>query len=310
MKDPELAARPAGGAGDAGEACRILSDLWERQRETYGLTRAEGLAALREALERQACRDGLETALARLSHPTLAGDVLLARAYRLGTLQGVETFCKAYRGLVRHAALQSVPVSEVAEVESEVWAVLWEKIPRYSGISTLRTWLTVVVSRWLRDRARGQPPPVVRWTSDKGQHLVELAASPGAETPRPALCAEFSRALDRSTAAALQALGAEERHLLRLRLLEALPLEQVRLRLEIYRRGEPLQPVYGITRRVQRAARKLRQALHDELARRGYGPGDCQVLLAACEEVEARLAGRLANFLRDAQGLTSEESNP
>jgi DNA-directed RNA polymerase specialized sigma24 family protein len=217
-------------------------------------------------------------------------DLRLAHAWRLGEPAADAEFRLAYRTLVRHIVHASMPPAEAIDAETEIWSVLWVKIAQYEGRSSLRTWLNVVVKHWCWDRkARRKLPTVTTAAGDEpgADPLVQVADS--SDTTREPMCAELRRQLTQCTELSLDCLTPQERNLLRLRLLHNMPLEQVRHRRDIYADGEPEQPVYGITRRVQRAARRIRDMTFRKLAERGYSMDDCAQLLVECEHITAEV---------------------
>lgn len=260
----------------------------------WGLGEERARAVLAEAAARQAAADGgAEAARQRLSRPEIASDVLLAAACRAGVPEALEAFRRTYGGLFA-ALARSYRARDADELAADAMAAAWERLDRYHGLSRLRTWLNVVVRRWLVDRARAAPSPAAEWTAEQAEHLP----SPEPETDRSLACVEFSRHLDEATRAALQGLQEHHRTLLRLRFLEEVPLEPLRHRPEIYEAGEAVVPVYGLTRRVQRVCRDLRKGVAGWLARQGYPTDDLADMLERCESVARDLAERLARALQ------------
>lgn len=264
------------------EAARLAESL----TRTYGLTLEACEAALRDRLERLG---------GDLSG--VADDIVLAVAYLRGTPEAVDAFRDRFRGMIRYVTRQCLPVDEALEAEEESWAALWEQLGHYEGRSSLGTWLYVVVRRWCWRRSKKRPPPGPEWSSDDGVGVEERLPSPEPEVGAQVACQSFCAALDRCTVEALRALSPQERSLLRLRFVHQMPLETLRQRPEIYTPGEPMQPVYGITRRVQRAGRKVREAAVALLSAHGYDAADCVRLLQECEQVESAVARRLIEDL-------------
>ena len=155
----------------------------------------------------------------------------------------------------------------------------------------------MVVRRWCWSRSRQKPPPGPEWSNDEGTGIEDRVAAPEPEVSATLACEQFSRALDECTVEALRALTPQERALLRLRYVHQMQLEALRMRPEIYTAGEPIQPVYGITRRVQRAGKKLREATMAVLASRGYDALESTRLLQECEHVEAGMARKILEEL-------------
>ncbi|MBM3463259.1 MAG: sigma-70 family RNA polymerase sigma factor [Armatimonadetes bacterium] len=253
----------------------------------FGLSEDECRQALSDAQARRARRpaDG-----AQKDH---TADVLLAAAYRKGTPEAVQVFRERFAGMIRFVTRQCLTPADALEAEDESWASLWEKLSQYEGRSSLGTWLYVVVRRWCWRRSQQKPPPGPDWTDEEGMGMEERVAAPDPEVSETVACRAFGAALDECTVEALRGLSAQERALLRLRYVHQMPLEQLRMRPEIYGAGEPPQPVYGITRRVQRAGKKVREAAVGMLLERGYEQGDCERLLHECEGMEVALARKL-----------------
>lgn len=293
-----------GGDSEARAACAAhfavdLSGLGAAIPSTFGLAHEEAMNALLDAFLRQVQRSGGASEPREVADALrgTAADIVLAAAFRQGTPAAIDTFRQRFTGMIRFVTRQCLPPSDAAEAEDESWASLWEKLGQYEGRSNLGTWLYVVVRRWCWNRSRQKPPPGPEWSSDEGTGVEERVAAPDPEVSTTVACDQFSAALDRSTVTALRALTPQERALLRLRYVHEMQLEALRHRPEIYTEGEPIQPVYGITRRVQRAGKKLREAVMAVMTGEGYDAGECARLLQECECVEAGMARKILEEL-------------
>lgn len=277
--------------------------LVDRMPQSFGLDPSEAADALLDSFLRQYVRSGCSSQIDVATMSATAEDVVLAAAYRRGTSAAIDEFRARFTGIIRYITRQCLAGADALEAEDESWAALWEKLGQYEGRSNLGTWLYVVVRRWCWNRSRQKPPPGPEWTSDEGMGVEERLAAPDPEIAVQVACDQFATALDRCTVLALRALSPQERALLRLRYVHRLPLETLRLRPEIYAAGEPAQPVYGITRRVQRAGRRLRETVVAALSEQGFDPAECARLLQECEHVQAGMARRLLEELASGSEL-------
>jgi DNA-directed RNA polymerase specialized sigma24 family protein len=249
-----------------------------------------GKAFLKQA--RQVAPADPAVLLEAMSRPGIAADIVLAAAYREGHAEALQSFERQFRGLVRFLAGQRLPRQQAVEAECEIWSALWEKIHYYNGRTWLKSWLGVVVRHWCFERKAREVRPGPEWgDADSHEMLARLPAADVALDTK-ALCEEFGVAVEQTTVNALRALEPPERALLRLRLVHRMPLEETRLRPEIYMPGEEPQPLYGITRRVQRASRKVERMVLDELGRRGYAREEFRRLVDEC----AGAAGQIAKI--------------
>ena len=146
---------------------------------------------------------------------------LLARA-AMGDGDAFESLVVRHRAAVyRYARSLADQPGEAEDVLQETFLAAWRGAGGFAGRSSVRTWLLVIArNRALRSRERAAARP-----EDGGESLVELGvrAGFGSEDPeRIALGAERREVLGE----ALASLGPEDREIIVLRDLEAIPGEE------------------------------------------------------------------------------------
>jgi DNA-directed RNA polymerase specialized sigma24 family protein len=244
-------------------------------------------AVERYGLEPHEWEQACEHVRRHTSEPRRIDDYVLACAYRRGHAEAHAVMRQRYQAVVR-GVLRQHSGSHDADLEAEAWTAVWEKIGSYEGRAQLRTWMNVVLKRWCWERNRR-----LEAIQRRREELRDEHDTPAAEPS--VICEQFATAVDAATVDALAALEGTQRALLRLRLVLQMPLDEVRQRPEIYLEREAIQPVYGITRRVQRAARRLRDLVLEQLAARGWDETDFVELMSRCEAVDKLFLSRLQN---------------
>jgi RNA polymerase sigma factor (sigma-70 family) len=254
----------------------------------FGLTEQEAEAALQAVVElRLRARPGKpDETHAQLLTDGCVEDVLLAAAYRRGTPAALEAMQERFGNLVRFHVRRLLAPADAADAEAEVWSALWEKLRHYDGRSPLRAYLQILVKHWCYDRLRRRSAIGPEWGCSDPHDM--LARTPAASTPTSdaTACGAFSTDLDACTSEAMRSLPPPDRALLRLRFVHRMDLNELRQRPEIYTQGESALPIYGISRRVHRTARRLGQQIETLWRQRGYRLEDLKKLLVECEAVD------------------------
>lgn len=149
-------------------------------------------------------------------------DLYLARACVLRDENAWDECSRLHFGFMREFAARFLRREDAAEISDRVVAELWEKekLARYEGRSTLRTWLGAVVAH-----AALQAGKAIRRQDERRAGAESVAESAGA-APEPERD-QAARVLADITASAIQRLPSDDKLLLRLHYEQGLSLDQI-----------------------------------------------------------------------------------
>jgi RNA polymerase sigma factor (sigma-70 family) len=267
----------------------------------WGFSVEAGRARLADIAMRLFSRSGGASSLAaifeRLGQPAILGDVVLLAAFREGSAAAHVEMRRLYGAYVATLVCRTLGSAGLDEHLGSVMSHIWERSPAFLAMSSLKTWLTVLVKNWCvdmvrREQARPRAMPHSEREDGEGDPLARCAA---ADSPAAldVTCREFADSIRSAARSAAALLEPAQRAILRLRYLEGRSQEAMSAAPELLGPGETRLEPYTITRRVQRAARALRGHLVADLGARGYGPDDVAELLEGCEGLSPEVAMQL-----------------
>jgi RNA polymerase sigma-70 factor, ECF subfamily len=195
----------------------VLDLVRSRVRIRFALTAEDFARCLTDRARSTGIKDDVTSWLETLS----LDDLYLARACVLRDENAWAECSRLHFGFMREFAGRFLRREDAAEISDRVIADLWEKekLARYEGRSTLRTWLGAVVAH-----AAIQAGKSIRRQEESTADPDSIAESGAAPDPERE---QAARVLADITTSAIQGLPASDKLLLRLHYEQGLSLDQI-----------------------------------------------------------------------------------